>query len=338
MKGSHARAPKHATIREVAAAAGVSTSTVSRAFSRPELLSAATVERVQREAERLAYVPNQSARALSTGLRQAVALIVPDVANPFFPPLIRGVERRCDELGISVLLGDTDETADKETQLATKLAAQSDGVILAAPRSSEEVLRRLAESTPVVLVNRDLDDVPRVLIDSASGMRSAVEHLATLGHDQIAYASGPSGSWADDQRRQAVRSAARRHKVRVTNLKASRPTFEAGMALAPDLAASDCSAVIAFDDVLAQGIIAGLQRQGVRVPADLSVIGCDDLLAATTYPSLTAIGADIGEAGRRAVDQLMAVINSGDTDAGEAVTMDTHLAVRDSTSAPRTGQ
>ena len=125
------------TIGDVAAKAGVSRATVSRAFTRPNLLTPAVVEQVRRIADELGYVPNRIARALSTGRFGTLALLVPDIANPFFPPLIRAAQARADALGYAVFLGDSDETPDREDRLLAKLAPQVDGFVVASPRLDE---------------------------------------------------------------------------------------------------------------------------------------------------------------------------------------------------------
>lgn len=321
---------KPATIREIARAAGVSTSTVSRAFSRPEMLSAATVDTVRRVADELAYVPNRSARALSTGLQGAIAIIVSDIANPFFAPLVRGIERQCDRQDVLVLLGDTDETVAKEATLLAKLARQADGVILAGPRSADDEIAALSAQVPLVLVNRELAGVPQVLIDTATGMREAVAHLAGLGHRRLAYAPGPAESWSNAQRQAAVESAAAETGIEVVVLDNERPTHEAGIALVPTILESRATAVIAFDDVLGQGILAGLGTGDVPVPDQISVIGCDDTVAARTFPAMTAIAADIELAGEQAAATLLALVRGGE-ESPEPVVLPTHLVVRAST-------
>lgn len=323
---------KHATIREIAAAAGVSTSTVSRAFSRPDMLSPETVAEVQRIAAELAYVPNRSARALSTGLHGTIALVVSDIANPFFAPLIRGIEQRCDVADTLVLLGDADESAGKEITLIAKLAHQADGVIVAGPRSDDAGLRALAAHTPMVLVNRHLDGVAEVVVDTARGMRQAVDHLATHGHSLIAYAPGPADSWANTLRHTAIQEAANAIGIDVVVLDNERPTHEAGLALTSRIVESRATAVIAFDDVLGQGIIAGLGTAGIAVPDQISVIGCDDTVAARTFPAMSAIAADLEQAGSLAADTLFSVIASaGLGPVPDPIEVPTTLVVRDST-------
>ncbi len=169
------------TINQVAAAAGVSKSTVSRAFSRPEMITAETVAHVMEVAKKLGYVPNHTARALSTGRAGTVAIVVPDIANPFFPPLIRGAQAAADQAGFSLLLGDSDEDPTREDVLVSKFGPQTDGIVLASSRMTEEQIRAHAERRPLVLINRDVEGLPRVLIDTATGIAAAVEHLAELG-------------------------------------------------------------------------------------------------------------------------------------------------------------
>jgi LacI family transcriptional regulator, galactose operon repressor len=325
------RAP---TIRQVANEAGVSPSTVSRAFSRPEMLLPSTVTLILEVAERPGYQPNPTARALSTGRPGTVAIVVPDIANPFFPPLIRGVQTRADEVGYSVLLGDSDEDPDKEVVLVGKLAARTEGSILASSRMSEATIREHASRHPIVLVNRDIAGLPRVLIDTASGVAEGVSHLADLGHKSVAYVSGPSSSWSNQQRRSAARARARRLGVKLTVVPARRPTYAAGTAVAEKLLDAGATAALTFDDLLAQGLLAGLAERGVAVPDDFSIIGCDDVLAATTHPPLTTVSAQGGDAGIGAVDLLLATIRDEARSGDLRVVIPTSLVKRATTGRP----
>jgi LacI family transcriptional regulator len=324
------RAP---TIGEVAQAAGVSRATVSRTFSQPDRLNETTLQRVLAVAERLGYVPNQVARALSTGRAGNIALIVPDVANPFFPPLIRGAQARADEAGYAVFLGDSDETPGREDILLAKLAAQVEGFVLAAPRLPEDRLRIHAKRRPLVLINRDVANIPRVLIDTAAGIAAAIDHLVALGHRHIVYVSGPSASWSNQQRQLAAGLAAERTGIRLDRIATHRPTYVAGQECTDELLATGATAVVAFDDLVAQGIMAGLASRGMSVPARLSVVGCDDVLAATTYPPLTTIAAHCAEAGQRAVELLLEMLASG-TPRTTPITIAAELIVRATTAPP----
>ncbi|GAA1637091.1 LacI family DNA-binding transcriptional regulator [Kribbella alba] len=320
------------TISQVAAAAGVSKSTVSRAFSRPEMITAETVAHVMDVATRLGYVPNHTARALSTGRAGTVAIVVPDIANPFFPPLIRGAQAAADQAGFSLLLGDSDEDPTREDVLVGKFGPQTDGIVLASSRMTEEQIRAHAERRPLVLINRDVPGLPRVLIDTATGIAAAVEHLAGLGHRHLVYVSGPTSSWSNAERRRAVRAAGRRLGLKVSAVAARRSTYDAGVQRVDDILGSGASAVIAFDDLLAQGILAGLAARGVGVPDQFSVIGCDDVLAATMSPPLTTVSAHGGHAGRKAVDLLVSFLDGNEGD--ERRVLDTSLVLRSTTAPP----
>lgn len=331
-----ARASRLPTIGEVAELAGVSKATVSRAFTQPHRLSARTVGLVHEVAARLGYVPNLNARALRTGRQGAVALVVPDIANPFFPPLIRGAQARADQAGFSVLIGDSEERADKEDDLVAKLAPQTDGFVIVSSRMSEVQIRRHAARRPVVLVNRDIEGLSRVLIDTASGIAEAVSHLAELGHRHIVYAGGPAASWSNHQRAKAIRRAGRRLGVKITAGPAQLSTYQAGRDAATALVESGATAAVAFDDLLAQGIMAGLAHLGVKVPQEFSVVGCDDVLGATTYPPLTTVSAHCADAGRSAVEMLLALLadDARQEDAPERRVQETRLVIRATTAAP----
>jgi LacI family transcriptional regulator len=293
------------TIRLVAQEAGVSQATVSRAFSQPELLTPATVEKVLGTAQRLGYVPNQVARALSTGRAGNIALILPDVANPFFSALMRGAQAQAYRRGYATFLGDSDETAHLEDMLLGKLAAQVDGFVLASPRLDEHLIRKHAARKPVVVINRDLQGIGRVLVDTGPGFTAAVDLLASLGHRVIAYVGAPRSSWSSQQRARAVAAAGTAQGLSVVQIDAGRPSHEAGHDCVGSLLDAGATAALAVDDVVAQGIMAGLAERGLSVPGDFSVVGCDDIIAATTYPPLTSVNARCALAGANAVDLLL---------------------------------
>lgn len=318
------------TIRQVAEASGVSRATVSRAFTRPAMLSAETVRQVKAAADRLGYVPNQVARALSTGRHGNVALIVPDVANPFFPPLIRAAQLRADTAGLCVFLGNSDEDAGREDRLVGRLLGQVEGLVLVSPRMTQERIRLHAARRPIVLVNRDVEGITRVLIDTGPAVSAAMAHLASLGHRRIAYVSGPAASWSNQQRRAAIRREAAARGLETVAVPARRPTYEAGRLSAAPIVASGASAAVAFDDLVAQGLIAGLAALGLAVPGAFSVVGCDDVLGETTYPPLTTISARCADAGEIAVDLLLGQM--GARPPGEVrYRLDSTLVVRGST-------
>lgn len=330
------RAAKRITISQVAEAAGVDRSTVSRAFTRPDLIRAETTEHVLMIAERMGYAPNRTARALSTGRNANLALVVHDLTNPFVPALIQGVQAEADLFDYCVFIGNSDETAEQEARLVRRFAAQVDGTILVSSRASNDAVTAFADAGPLVLVNREVAGIPRILIDSADGIRQAVAHLIGLGHRRIAYLGGPEQSWSNAERRRAAMAAAKDHGATLAVLAAGRASFDAGRAMVGQIRESGATATIAFDDVLAQGLLSGLAGAGVRVPEDHSLIGCDDVLGAMTHPALTSISNRAAEAGRAAVRLLLDRLADPGLEPLRMV-LDTSLVLRDSTAPLRQG-
>jgi DNA-binding LacI/PurR family transcriptional regulator len=330
------RTPEHssaATIKQVAEEARVSRATVSRAFSHPHLLNRATITHVMAVAERLGYVPNHTARALSTGRAGNIALIVPDITNSFFAALMRGAQARARDQGYATFLGDSDETPELEDLLLSKLAAQVDGFILVSSRLAKEQIQKHAARRPLIAVNRDIPRLPRLLVDTGPSYAEGVEHLAALGHRAIAYVAGPALSWSNRQREQAVQKTAERSELRAVRIATSRPSYEAGQACTDELLKSGVTAALTFDDAIAQGVMAGLASRGLSVPADFSLIGCDGVLATTTYPPLTSVTIRCAEAGVRATDLLLGLLN-GAAPREKVIKLPTELVIRATTAPP----
>lgn len=325
------------TISQVAAAAGVSRSTVSRAFSRPEAIGQETANRIRDLAREMGYAPNHTARALSTGRHGNIGLIVPDVSNPFFPPLIRGAQVEADRADFCVFLGNSDESPAQEAKLLDRFSGQVEGVVLVSTRLSDNEVLAVAELRPIVLVNRDVEGIPRVLIDSSIGVAEAVTHLVELGHSNIVYVSGPSKSWSNRQRRNAFKRTTKQAGVEATSVHSEVPNYESGRALVDKILAAGATAAICFDDLLAQGVMGGLAERGISVPEQFSVIGCDDVIGATTYPALTSVSSPTLQAGRTAVSILLDRL-SDNVSRDVRYTLDTRLVVRQTTGpAPGSG-
>lgn len=316
------------TIKDVARAAGVSVATVTRALSTPELVRLATRERVRQTATALGYQPNRAARGLITGRTGNLGLLVPDLANPFFPGIVKGVQGRAHEADHAVFLADTDEDAAAEAGLVRKLAKQVDGVVLCSPRMPEAELRALAAEIPIALVYRRVPGTPSVTASFVDGMRQAVSHLVALGHRRIAYVPGPRTSWANRERVRSLRAASRTAEVELVEMGGVMPQFEGGVAAADQVIVAGVTAVIAYNDLVALGLLHRCAARGVRVPADLSVLGFDDIpLGAMVHPALTTVALPQGPAGRAAVDLLL----QGKQDRKEKLELPTQLIVRGST-------
>lgn len=321
-----------ATIRDVALEAGVSQSTVSRALSMPDLVSPATRARVQAVARRLGYEPNRAARGLITGRTGNLGLIVPDLSNPFFATVVKGVQAAARAADYSVFIADTDEEARAELELLRALSKQVDGIVLCSPRTPDAELLDAGTDPPAVLLNRRLGGRACVTVDNADGMRQAVEHLAALGHRRIAYAAGPRTSWSNGERERGLRASVAATGLDLAHLGHFPPRFDGGVVAADLALASGATAVIAYNDVIALGLLSRLGARGVAVPGRMSVVGCDDIgMSAMTHPALTTVSVPQHEAGRATVALLLALL--ADPDGGEDRELPTHLIVR-ATTAP----
>ncbi|MGB3730550.1 LacI family DNA-binding transcriptional regulator [Microbacterium sp.] len=325
------------TLSDVARHVGTSTSTVSRAISSPERVNAATRERILAAVRELGYVvpvipPADAADA------HPIGLIVPDIVNPFFPPIIKAVQARANTRGRTVLIADTDEHPQDEMLRAEQLASRVDGLIVVSPRTPLEHMDRLVSLRPTVLVNRSHGATPSVVIDDSSGIAEATQHLAALGHRTICYLNGPKRSWSNAQRQRAVRAAAEVAGLELLEFGPFEPQIQAGARAADLVVASQATAVIAYDDMIALGLMTRLNERGVAIGEDLSVIGIDDsLFSGMTYPTLTSIHVPGAEAGRTAVDMLLDALTAGRAASAEdevVAVLDTRLVVRGSTEPP----
>jgi LacI family transcriptional regulator len=322
------------TINDIAKLTNVAASTVSRALNNPGRVNALTRERIQAAARQLNYVPNSQARALTSGRTGTIALIVSDVTNPFYFGIIRGTQQPLKAAGYAQLLIDTENSGELEVEMVHKMRRLLDGAILAASRLGDQALASLAEEIPLVTINRNLRGMQSVVIDTPSGIHQAAEHLVSLGHRDIVYVSGPENSWPNAARWQAVRSAGARLGLRVRRVGPFPHGKPSGTAAADAVLNTGATACIAFNDLLAIGMLTRLRERGVRVPDELSVVGCDDIFGADfCNPPLTTLTAPIERAGLVAVSMLLARLSarSSSEPVRQSVVLPTYLTVRDST-------
>nr|BFE57630.1 LacI family DNA-binding transcriptional regulator [Dactylosporangium thailandense] len=321
-----------ATIRDVARLAGVSQSSVSRALAAPERVRPETRERVERAVARLGYHPSRIARGLSTGRTGTIGFVVPDIANPFFPGIVKAAQRRSREFGLSVLLADSDEDPATEMDLIRTLTKQVDGFVLCAPRAGDDDLRAVCDDIPVVLLNRRVGQLPSIIFDNADGIRQALAHLAALGHRRVAYVAGPRTSWVNRERLRAVRSVAAAMRLEVVEAGNVSPDFEGGVAGADLVLAASVTAVIAYNDMIGLGLISRFGARGVRVPDDVSIIGFDDIPAsALVSPALSTVSQPKDRCGRAGIDLLTDLLNERGRAGGARTPLPTRLIVRAST-------
>ncbi|KGN30887.1 LacI family transcription regulator [Knoellia sinensis KCTC 19936] len=320
------------TIYDVARAAGVAASTVSRAFARPGRVIAETAARIFEAARDLGYRAS-ALPGLTTSRTKTLALVVTDITNPFYAEIIRGAHEAAADLGYTLSLSHTQEDAEVERAWIEHELSSVEGMVLASSRMSDSTIRTLAKQKPVVVLNRRLPEVPCLLVDNARGTRRALEHLGELGHTSVTYVGGPESSWTDGTRWQALREAGFELDIKVRRIgPTQKPTIDAGFARVREILAQPTTAVIAYNDVLAIGVIKGLHRVGVKVPDDISVIGFDNvLLAEVIEPELTTVAAPLRQQGETAVRNLVALTQGAHTTSREPLVMPVHLVVRRST-------
>jgi LacI family transcriptional regulator len=321
---------RRATIRDVAARAGVAASTVSRALSDPGRVHPATRARIVQAARDVDYRLGGPAEPQASA-RRAVALLIPDIANPYFGALTRGTQLELGAVGYTQILADTEESPAVEERALRRVSELADGVVLMATRLTDGQLRAAARATPLVLINHPVPELRSVYMDTAAGFGQAVTHLASLGHRRVAYLSGPGEYWPDVTRWTAIQQTAEATGVAAVRLGPFTPTFAAGAVAAETALQQGVTACLAFNDLLAIGAMRRLQQRGLDVPTDMSVVGCDDTFAAELCnPALTTVSGDLQRLGRAAVQSLLTIIDGGDT-ALEAAMLPTHLTIRGST-------
>lgn len=324
------------TIYDVARAAGVAPSTVSRAFSRPGRVNSATAERIRQVADDLGYRANPLARALSTSRSLMIALMVSDVANPFYSEIIRGAQATAAQAGYTILLADAQESDRLERAALERALPVVDGVVLGGSRMSDSAIRMIAKQKPAVVLNRVVVDVPSVVPDNAQGIRQTVEHLSGLGHDSVTYLAGPAASWADGMRWRSLQDTAADLQLRVRRIGPFSPDVPGGMRAAEDVAASRATAVVTYNDQLAIGLIRGLGSRGITVPRHVSVVGFDNIGAAELItPGLTTVAAPLHTEGATATKHLLAMIEGGQSRTGQPMVLPVRLVVRGSTGQRR---
>ncbi|GAB3400468.1 DUF6807 family protein [Flindersiella endophytica] len=302
------------TIGEVARAAGVSRATVSRVMNGRSTVAQDIAEHVREVAERLSYRPSNVARSLSIGRTNSVALVVPDLGNPLFQQILRGLMAAADEDGCRVLVAESAEDALAEPEIAHEARMRCDALILASPRmADDQLLELLPLVKPAVLINRQLDDgdVPGFWVDYADGMRSIVAHLVELGHRQIVYVEGPAGSSSGVAKAAALKASVEQYSGLDVSTLPGGSTVAHGYAIADQVLATRATAAITFNDLVAFGLLARLNESGVAVPGDISIAGFDDIeLARYATPSLTTAAVPQAELGRAAWQSLRDVLRT----------------------------
>ncbi|OCP20931.1 MULTISPECIES: LacI family DNA-binding transcriptional regulator [unclassified Ensifer] len=335
---------KRITLKDIARETGVHVSTVSRALDPVERRSITpeVIEKVQGAAERLGYRPNRIAAGLRTNRTMTVGVMIPDITNVIFPPILRGIESVLEPLGYASIIVNTDSEKERESRLVDVLRDRGvDGIIHAAALRSDPSIARAAEDgMPVVTLNRRVERacVPYIINDEEGGIRQMLSHLSDLGHRSIAHIAGPQNLSTGQLRlaafRDCVTSMKLSHNERLV-VTATRFDEDEGMRCVDALLSSQepFTAILCANDRLALGAIERLRGRGLHCPTDVSVSGFNDMpFLNLIRPKLTTIRIEQHSAGRTAATLLMRLINSNDL---ESVPIETilpvELIVRDST-------
>jgi LacI family transcriptional regulator, galactose operon repressor len=333
------------TIRDVARLAEVHPGTVSRALNEQTraLVNEETAERVLRVAEELGYRPNPIARGLKTNRSYTVGVLIPDLTNPLFPPIMRGIEDRLGDAGYTALIVNTDNDAGRErSQMDAMRARQVDGYIAATARLDTELLADVAAGgAPMVLVNRSLEDgsLAAVTVDDRQGIRLAVNHVAELGHRRIGHVGGPQNLSTGHLRHLGFREAMADLGLTAASEQvvfADAFTEAHGQRACAELLdrAPGVTAVVAANDRLAIGCYDALEARGLVCPGDVSVTGFNDMpFVDRLRPPLTSVRVPQREIGTAAADLLLAQLSDGSRDARQ-ILLEPTLTVRGSTASP----
>ena len=353
------------TIYDIAKLAGVSASTVSRVFSRPDRVSFRTAEKVRAAAQQLGYrldVETGSSGSAQRATRN-LGLVVADITNPFFQEVFRGAEHAARQEGMLLTIADTHESVRRAKAAVELLMPTVDGLLLASTRLANGDIQKIARLIPTVCINRPVPGVPSVLVNNYEGAIRAAEHLESQGVRSITYLAGPTDSWADasrwrglldavdphalstDRNMTAVvdpapvpftRSAplspetvARLSRLTVRQQRVEEPTTVGGRRAFELWRKNPTDAVICFNDLVAIGFLDQARRAGVDVPGDVAVVGCDNTeVTSLVYPGLTTIAGPLRSMGRVAAANLMAVIRGLKGPSAQPRVLPTRLIVR----------
>lgn len=322
------------TIYDVAQYAGVSPSTVSRALNHPGRINIKTETRIRDAAAHLDYRLNPMARALPTGRTATLGLLVADITNPVIFDLVRGAERAAAERGYLLVVSESQESRETELDAARRIQTTTDALILGTTRLGDGEIGELAQSKPVVPVNRAVEGIDCVVTDMGPGVEQALAHIEALGHSDLVYVSGPRDSWVGSQRWEQLRRGAADRGMRISEIGPVAPTVEGGSSAYSRVVASRTQAVVAFNDLIAIGLLRTAQAQGMPVPESFGVIGFDDVFGADfTTPSLTTVRSPLSRAGHLAVDTALSQVEGTPRVAHE--TLASELVVRASIGRPR---
>lgn len=338
MAGTVSRGRKESTIKDVAAAAGVSVATVSRVLNGSDTVDAELAARVHDAVARLGYRRSGLARSLRIQRARVVGLVISDIRNPFFTDVVRGIEDRVAADGYSLVLCNSDEELSKEADYLDLFVEERMAGAIVSPASSRDTrLDALTgRGTPVVVIDREAvrEAVDTVLVDNVRGGEIAVRHLIENGYRRIACVTGPPRTSTGADRLAGWEKALRAASLPVDEALVRRADFKesGGFDAAKDLLASPDppDAFFVANNLMTVGVLAALREAGLEVPGDVGVVGFDDMpWAQLLRPALTTVAQPTYELGRRAAALLEGRIGGRDAPP-ERVVLEPTLVVRES--------
>ena len=330
------------TIHDVADAAGVSAATVSRHLQGAKVRA---VDRIQEAIDDLDFRPQPAARSLKSGVTHSIAVVVPDITNPYFAAVVKGVESISRQGSYNIFLYNTEDDGEREADILADLRGRVDGVILTPADESPDAEERLAATgIPIVLLDREYGASQRfdsVVVDNAGGAAHAAHHLADLGHTDIGLISGPLETTPGRNRHDGFVDALQEHGIELNPNHVQIADFreEGGYQATLRILAVQRppTALFVTNNLMCTGALHALHDMRVSVPAELSLIGFDDLeLAALLDPPLTVIGRPMEEQGALAM-RLLSNRLSGGSERPRRIVLDTQPVIRESCAAPAGG-
>lgn len=339
---------KQTTIRDVAALAGVSLATVSRALNDPDYpMSTALRQKVREAAAELEYVPNMAARSLRRDMGRDIGIVIPNVSNPFYLQTLLGIDDVLSKNKYSMILCSSMRDPEQEKRYLKELyERQVKGIILSSVDDNAEAVREyIRKGMKFVLLDQHIAgiDCPGINFDSRAGARAAVEYLVSQGHEKIAFATMPLTRWTRTQMYKGYQDGLQAAGLTqdeklfyVCSLQQRDTSGDLELAVGCNISEKflkdgcPATAIMCINDMIAFGIIKTLVKGGVRVPEDVSVIGFDDVPFAETFlPALTTVRCPSVETGRLAALMLLDTISSGSSDMTLSMNLAPRLMVRD---------
>jgi DNA-binding LacI/PurR family transcriptional regulator len=328
-------------MKDVARAAGVSLGTVSNVLNNVPTVTEENRNKVLDAVKALKFRLNTAARTLKTNLTKSIGLVIPDITNPFYPELARGVEDEARKAGFTVFLCNNDRDVQKEREYVNILIEKNvDGMILVKPKISQAEIEEIHEKCDLVLVDINDDYMPRynvVNVDDYGGVIKAMNLLYEYGHTRIGFISGLMESQSSKCRYEAYSKFLNDKGLPLDETLVKRGSYDwysgytAGVELLRHL--NPPTAIFASNDLMAIGVLKAARERRLNVPFDLSVIGCDDIdMASLCSPQLTTVRQPKYEVGVSSVEMLLKRLNKADTDKqkGRLITLGTEIILRES--------